>query len=243
MKITNFTILFFITIFLGTALSCSNRQNSSNSVKQKMASAPAESFEKISLNEIEEKTREASVKIHTPSGGHGTGTYFLYEGYHVVFTAAHVVDESGNYLVVDKYGNKRIGMIVYKDVNIDFAILLIPSFEKVKPLRFSLPSYDPAKEIGKKIIFSGYPARQSLRTTRGAISGVEGRHVVVHSTAWPGSSGSSVFDKDGKFVGILFAITVGRFSGEPVLLESMIWVEPYTAINWNNISKVIRSLN
>ena len=243
MKIAKFIILFFIIIFLGTTLSCSNRQGGSNSTKQGLTNGPPESFEKISLNKIEEKTREASVKIHTPSGGHGTGTYFLYEGYHVVFTAAHVVSESGNYLVVDKYDNKRIGMIAYKDVNIDFAILLIPAFEKIRPLKFSLPAYDPAKEIGKKIIFSGYPARQSLRTTRGAISGVEGRHIVVHSTAWPGSSGSSVFDKEGRFVGILFAITVGRFSGEPVLLESMIWVEPYTVINWNKVSKVIRSLN
>lgn len=243
MRITNFSTIFFMITFLVTVFSCSNHQGSSNPTQQKVSGAPADSFEKVSLNKIEEKTREASVKIHTPSGGHGTGTYFLYEGYHVIFTAAHVVDKSGNYLVVDKYGNKRIGMVVYKDVNIDFAILLIPSFEKIKPLKLSLPPYDPAKEIDKKIIFSGYPARQSLRTTRGAIAGVEGRYIVVHSTAWPGSSGSSVFDKDGRFVGILFAITVGKFSGEPVLLESMIWIEPYTAIKWNSISEVIKSLN
>ena len=52
---------------------------------------PKIEFQHISLNGAETSTREASVRVHRKSGGHGSGTYFLFEGYHVVFTAAHVV--------------------------------------------------------------------------------------------------------------------------------------------------------
>ena len=200
-------------------------------------------IQEVSLSKIELKTREASVKVYTGSGGHGSGTYFVYEGYHVVFTAAHVTKGGSTYLIADKYGNKRLGTLVHEDKKVDFAIILIPAFERVKPMKFKVPKYNPSNEIGKELIFSGYPGRQSLRTVRGAISGVEGRYFVMHSTAWSGSSGSCVFDSDGNFVGVMFAVTLSRFAGEPVLLESMVWVESYTEIDWNSAKRSVKSLN
>jgi hypothetical protein len=200
-------------------------------------------YQQISLSKVETKTRDASVKIYTELGGHGSGTYFLFEGYHVVFTAAHVAVNGKTFLVIDRYGNKRTGVLAYKEIGADFAIILIPAFKKIKPIKFKTPSYDPTKEIGRELTFSGYPGRQSLRTVRGLIAGVEGKHFILHSTAWKGSSGSCVFDSEGNFVGILFAISMSQFKGIPVLLESMIWVDPYTSISWVTARKFIKALN
>ena len=239
-------IAIFFTAFCLLGSSCTSLKADVLRGEEKSSTAEVSKeiqFQEIALNKFESKTREASVKVYTESGGHGSGAYFIYEGYHVVFTAAHVAVGSRTYLVVDKYGNKRLGMLAYIDEKVDFAIILIPAFEKIKPIKFKTPNYIPNEEIGKELIFSGYPGRQSLRTTRGIISGVEGRYFVMHSTAWSGSSGSCVFDSDGNFVGILFAITMAQFSGDPVLLESMVWVEPYNAINWRAVKLTIKSLN
>jgi S1-C subfamily serine protease len=232
-----------LTIIISLPLLITGCTNTSQSYDSSTVSSDNLSFKKVSLNKVETRTRDATVKIYNSSGGHGSGTYFLYRDYHVVFTAAHVIRGSSSATVVDKNGNKRIGMIVYVDSKIDFAIILIAAFEGIRPIDFSLPNYKPSEKIGKKIIFSGYPGRQSLRTVRGSIAGVEGRHVVVHSTAWKGSSGSCLFDSKGDFVGILFAITAVSNQGSTVLLESMIWVEPHNSIDWKKVSRVIDSLN
>ena len=87
---------------------------------------PSVAFHKVSLNKVESRIRDATIKIYNDSGGHGSGTYFFYRNYHVVFTAAHVVRGSSSVTAVDKDGNKRIGMVAYIDNKIDFAIILIP---------------------------------------------------------------------------------------------------------------------
>jgi hypothetical protein len=245
--LVNKIIAAFLALMLISSTACTSSQFTEwSSTDAKLSSDIQISkleFEKVALNKIEDKTREASVKVYTELGGHGSGAYFIFEGYHVVFTAAHVVSSGNTFLIVDKYGNKRTGILAYREVGADFAIILIPAFKRIKPISFKTPKYDPTKEIGRKLIFSGYPARQSLRTVRALIAGVEGRRFVMHSTGWKGSSGSCVFDEEGRFVGIAFAISMARFNGSPVLLESMIWVEPYTAIKWNDAKRLIRSLN
>ena len=200
-------------------------------------------FQLIALNGAETRTRDASVKVYRESGGHGSGTYFLFEGYHVVFTAAHVVIGDRTFTIIDKYGNKRLGTLAYLEKNVDFAIILIPAFKKIKPVKLKLPDNESAKEIGEELIFSGYPGRQSLRTVRALIAGYEGRRLVMHSTAWKGSSGSCVFDSNGNFIGIVYALSMSQFRGQPVLLESMVWVEPYSSIDWGSAKRFIKALN
>jgi hypothetical protein len=200
-------------------------------------------FQHISLNGAEASTREASVRVHRETGGHGSGAYFLFEGYHVVFTAAHVVLGDRTFIIIDKYGNKRFGTLAYLEKNADFAIILIPAFKKIKPIKFKTPNNKSIKEIGTELIFSGYPGAQSLRTVRALIAGFEGTRFVLHSTAWKGSSGSCVFDSSGNFVGIVFALSMSQFKGHPVLLESMVWVEPHTSIDWASARNFMKTLN
>jgi len=241
-----FKKILFLILALSLGVSCTSIQAAEwlpATASQPEADLSKIEFQQISLNKTEASTRDASVKIYTKLGGHGSGTYFLFEGYHVVFTAAHVAANSDTFLVVDKYGNKRTGTLAYREPRVDFAIILIPAFRKIKPISYKTPDYNPTKEIGKELIFSGYPGRQSLRTVRALIAGVEGKRFVMQSTAWKGSSGSCVFDSDGNFVGVVFALSMSQFEGRPVLLESMIWVEPYTSINWDAAKKFVKALN
>lgn len=237
----------FTVLFITSLLSCAPSSPSPNSPDSLSAGisvvdAPISASTQVSLSKIELKTRQAAVKIVTPRG-HGSGAYMLVEGYHVVFTAAHVVKGGQRFLVIDHAGNKRVGTLVYTQENVDFAILLIPEFKGITPMSLSLADFDPYKSMGKELLFSGFPAGQSLRTVRSSISGVEGKRFVLHSTAWGGSSGSCVFDSKGNFAGIVFAITLSSFNNAPVLLESMVWVEPYSAIDWASVKRFIRSLN
>ena len=44
-----------------------------------------------SLSSVERNVRSAAVKVLT-QGGHGSGTYTMINGFHVVLTAQHVAD-------------------------------------------------------------------------------------------------------------------------------------------------------
>jgi hypothetical protein len=243
--LTILAILALAILALFSAISCTTHHKDTVLIidVEPTFKKPSLGFQQVSLNKDEKITREASVKVYKESGGHGSGTYFLFEGYHVVFTVAHVATGSRTFLIIDRYGNKRLGTLAYRESNVDFAIILIPAFKRVRPIKLRLPEYDPAKEIGKELIFSGYPGRQSLRTTKALIAGVEGRRFVMQSTAWKGSSGSCIFDSEGHFVGVVFALGVSHFKGNAVLLESMVWAEPYTSIDWTAAKRFVRALN
>jgi hypothetical protein len=200
-------------------------------------------IELASMSRAEVRTRNASVKIYTPSGGHGSGGYFLFEGHHVIFTAAHVVRDGPIHLVVDRWENARMGVVAHVDEKKDFAILLIPEFKKTKPLKLKLPTSDPLEGVGTELVFSGFPTHHSLTTIRGYTAGREGDSLIMHAAAWMGSSGSCVFDKKGNLIGVLFAISVGGFRGEPVLMEDMVWVASSSSIDWEAVKSSLKALD
>ena len=199
--------------------------------------------ELTSMSKTEVRTRNAAVKIYSPNGSYGSGAYFLFENHHIVLTAAHVVGNGDIFLVIDKWSNERFGQVIYRDIEKDFAMILIPKFQKTKPLKLKLPQYDIKDKIGSEFVFSGYPARQELTTVRGRVSAFEGPYFVLHSAAWRGSSGSCLFDKSGNFVGVLTAVTISNFNDAPVLIEDFVWVLSYSEINWEETKTALESVN
>lgn len=195
--------------------------------------------EQVLLNFQERRGRAASLKIITPTGGHGTGTLFKYDGNLVIFTAAHVTTEGPVYLAQDQWGEQKFAVLVYADRDADFAVLVVDEFEKTKPVRFKLPDYDVRNKIDLEVVFSGYPSSHDLLTMRGSIAGFEGPSMIVNSSAWGGSSGSSVFDKSGRFVGILYGVSVAHSFSGPRILENFIWVMPNDQIKWGELSEAL----
>lgn len=198
------------------------------------------SVEHTSLNVKEVRAREATIKIFSPSGGHGSGTLYIRKGKFIVLTAGHVVEKKGLYLLVDTWGEERIGRVIYTDPDHDFAVIATTKFTKAKPIRLRVPSYDIKKDVDSGLVFSGYPSELPLLTVRGSVAGFREDALIMHSAAWMGSSGSNVFDNFGNFIGVLFGVSVGRFVGIPVLMEDMIWITPYYLLDWDAINEAIK---
>jgi V8-like Glu-specific endopeptidase len=81
-------------------------------------------------------------------------------------------------------------------------------------------------EIGKEVFYCGNPNNQYFLNFDGRISGVDGQYLTINNFAWPGSSGSVVFNKEGKVVGVLSAVSVDAPTGLPVLIPNIVRVGP-----------------
>ena len=198
--------------------------------------------EVVKLNRFEQASREASVKVTGPSGGHGTGTLVDYYGTTVVFTAKHVTTEGPTYIVTANNGEYRKAQLFYTDSSVDFSVLLVDDFETIKPVKFKKHNYNSRNFLDLNIIFSGYPSTHSLLTSRGRVAGYEYNSIIVHAVAWAGSSGSSIFSSDGNFIGILFGVSTDTPFGFPTIIDNIIWVVPYYNINWAGLNSKIEEL-
>ena len=69
-------------------------------------------------------------------------------------------------------------------------------------------------------------------------------YIYLHSYAWPGSSGSSGLDEDGKLIGILSAISVGPgMYGMPMPIEDIVIVAPIWKLNFDLLDMNLKSLD
>ena len=201
-------------------------------------------FEMVKLNAFEEQVRLATVRILFGMNGHGTGTLFDYKGKTVVFTAAHVADFGKNYpyLVQNIYGEKKVAKLIYIDKKLDFAVLSIDNFDTIRPIPFKIRGFNLKNLIDLEVFFSSHPARHDVLTSRGRIAGFEEEFILINSVAWKGSSGASIFSRNGEFIGILFAISIDKPFGVPTLIDNIIWVSPYYYIEWEELDKAIEKI-
>ena len=114
-----------------------------------------------SLSSNERRVRNASVRVVTPRG-HGTGGLIKYRDIHLVLTASHVVDGSlGQTYLISTETEQQWGILVYKDILNDIALLYMPShFRHAEPMRWRPRS--ALVEAGQTITYSGYPSWHSL---------------------------------------------------------------------------------
>ena len=178
------------------------------------------------------KSYDSSVKIAIFDGeeeaGHGSANYFTYYGRNFLLTAAHVVSGELTPVVVD--GGKHIQLeIVYIDYENDIAILIPKTNLKyTKPIKWRV-NYDDDL-LGKDIVYSGFPSHYEKVLIRGMVSSEDDSGLIVQSFALPGSSGSVVFDSDGKVLGVVSAVGLhfSSLSPFPSLQEDMVFVSRLT---------------
>ena len=193
-------------------------------------------------------SRESAVIIHVQQAGgryRGTGSYFKYRGSHMVVTAAHIWAESIPTLlkdgaIVSAPHEEVVGKLVYWDPYVDIAILKIPGLESRRAAKFVR---DPQYAVGEPVVYSGFPGQNSLLTFMGEIAGDGyGTDIAMHSMAWGGSSGSGVFDIDGRFVGVVSSIMVGRGFFGPQLVGSIVYVAPANLIDMQYLRQNLKRL-
>lgn len=136
----------------------------------------------------------------------GTGFSVRIAGKTVFVTAAHVVDDLPVTVVI---GDKLVKCKVWKDPQLDYAVLKPETPVKVPSLQFSFkkpvvgqdcwmvgfpcPGNQPLQRVLSKFIVNQYPVDDWEH--RGYILGVNGRFT-------GGSSGSPLVDKNGQVIGV-----------------------------------------
>ncbi len=172
-------------------------------------------------------------------GGWGSGNYFKLGKYKFVITAAHVVAE-GNIFLMDN-DEEIPARVIYINRGRDVAIiepLSDPSFEPVK-----LKINDDSDVVGNLVNYTGFPDNLGQTTYTGFVSKSNLESILIQSFALPGSSGSVVFDKKGRAVGVVSAVKVldTPLSPFPELVETLVYVERFSFVNKEFLKEVFMS--
>jgi len=206
--------------------------------------APDRELTDSSLDKIKLRAREAAVRVEEAwSMGYGSGSYFKHGKLHFVITAHHVVASGGPVLVISPTGEAVPGIVVFRAPEADIAVIAIAGMQSRKPMPFK-----PLKKVvepGTEITYSGHPGHHMLtQTFMGTVSGYEeryGGYVLVNSFIWFGSSGSCMFDKNGRLVGIVSAIEVQGFVTRQAL-PGLAWVKSITDVDEDSILTAVEMI-
>jgi S1-C subfamily serine protease len=140
--------------------------------------------------------------------GHGSGNLFYYHNQLFIITAAHVVDDDDfNYLIQESNGNVLSCRTIYKDIGNDIAI--VKPYGKFMVTQSS-PYYTSMQKdlTAKEMYYAGNPGDLEHIALRGWVAESDHHRIVLQSFAWPGSSGSVVFDMAGRAIGVVSAIPI-----------------------------------
>jgi len=186
---------------------------------------------------------ESSIRIQFDMegqvGGWGSGNYLKIGKYNFVLTAAHVVDE-GDVFILD--GEQKIpAKVLYKNTLRDIAIIKPETDLSIKPKVVKVN--DDPDLLGKIVNYTGYPSNIGKSTYTGTVANSDASKLIIQSFALPGSSGSVVFDKKGRVVGVVSAVSVNQtpLSPYPELIETIVYVERVGFLNKRFLKEVFMS--
>ena len=193
-----------------------------------------EVFDAPNLSLSEQRARSAAVKVRSLlESGHGSGTYMIAHGRRVVVTAAHVVRSASTMAIDGRDGETVVGKVVFVDRENDIAFLVVPEIKTRTAVRYRPQKHYNDRLIGTAITYTGFPSHHDLLTIRGYVASLEHQMVVTNMFGWFGASGSGAFDPQGRFIGVVSGIDVGRFGGfgMRIPLESIVWIAPTSQID------------
>ena len=154
------------------------------------------------------------------STGSGSGNYFKIGKHRFILTAAHVVSGEDYILIIERGFNMVEAEVVYIDHNSDIAILIPKEkLQYTKPVKFRR---DINNQMGEKVYHCGHPAREGWHISEGLLTGVHSEVLMINTFAWPGSSGSVLFDESGRVLGVISAIRVDGPFGIPDMIEHIV---------------------
>ena len=169
--------------------------------------------------------------------GSGSGNYFRYKDKNFIITAAHVIDNDGTIYIGEKNIDVVKATVVY--VNKEKDIAIIQPDEKLKSTKAI--KFKPSKKtyIGEKTYHTGHPDGESWHLSDGLVSKVGSDFLILNTFAWPGSSGSVVFNRSGEVIGIISAIKISSPMGIPDMIEHIVIISSISNLNIEEILFVL----
>ena len=189
------------------------------------------------------KAYKSSVIVNAFSGGDtrgvstGSGNYMKVDGKKFILTALHVIDGKQNIYVTEKSGVSYTATVKYVDPYMDIAILAVPeNLNYTKAIEYTTIKSRP---MGREVFFCGHPNHGTFLTFEGRVNGTDEQWLTLDIFAWPGSSGSVVFDNEGNVIGIISAISVAAPTGFPVLVPNVVRIGSTSSLSREMITEIL----
>lgn len=188
------------------------------------------------------KAYQSSVIIHANDGlgdaSRGSGNYMQVNTHKFILTAHHVIAGKKNIFVTEKSGYTYSAYVKYVDESNDIAILKVyENLNYTKSIEFTA---NPPRQIGREVFYCGHPDNNYFKIFEGRVNGKDGKWPTIHSFAWPGSSGSVVFDEYGNAIGVISAVSTSAPTGVVVLVPNLIRLGPLNHLSRDLIERVLR---
>lgn len=195
-----------------------------------------------------EKSRQSAVMVRSVGlnvfVGVSTmsGTYFTAKGKNYIITVQHGI-QGPCWLITVIYNEEFYSckQIIVADKMNDYVIFEVDQISDIKPVRIpqDLPrgsQWKRSYSLLNKIIYTGYPNIVGPLTLAGDVVGyTEYEQIYVFSHAYGGASGSGVFSEDGKYIGYVVAVDMGRTEYGIDVLENIVIVNPSFNVDWRAI--------
>lgn len=194
------------------------------------------------------KASQSSVVIEFAEGdvqvGKASGNYFKHRGYRFILTAAHVALTPDNIklYVKERFGvGKHQAKVVFVDRETDLAVIVIEEkLDTVVAINWRRKDYWKI-DVGDKLYYTGHPMDMEYMSFNGSVSRVFSNMLIMQGWAYMGSSGSAVFDPDGRVVGVVSAIR-GDWNGVvPQMLPSIVMLAPLTNLDNEGLYDILKN--
>jgi S1-C subfamily serine protease len=221
-------------------LACQMFYYSDEGVSELQVTQVADSWN-IGIQRSVSSTVKILVLSDQNAAGHGSGNLFYYHNELFVVTAAHVVDGDFGYLIQEQNGNVISCSVIYSDMNNDIAIVKPHGeFMVTKPS----PYYTSMQKdlTAKEMYYSGNPGQLEHIALRGWVAESDHYRLVLQSFAWPGSSGSVVFDNAGRAIGVISAIPLVQnfYDGSLMPLSQIVLVRRLEVLPRKTIREALK---
>lgn len=187
------------------------------------------------------KAYKSSVIIKAFGDNHGvtsgSGNYMQIDGKKFVLTALHVVHDREDIFIIEKSGANHIAKLKYADPSRDIAILEISrSLKYTKAIEYRNVK---SNHIGREVFYCGHPENTSFMNFKGIIGGKINQWLMLNIFAWPGSSGSVIFDSEGNVIGVVSAVSISDPTGVAVLVPNVVRVGPTSLLSRDIIMEAL----
>ena len=185
----------------------------------------------------------SSIVVEVGNGGRpvgmGSGNYFRLGRHRFIITANHVIDNVEEIWIIEKGMIYTKAKVVYSSATTDIAVL-VPA-EKLRYTKALPFRRDINNQMGEKIYHTGHPAREGWHMSEGLLTGTHEDVLMCNTFAWPGSSGSVVFDERGRVIGVVSALRMDAIMGvSPTYIEHIILASNIKTLDQSDLKAALR---